>query len=179
MLLVWFPDSSAFRFRGGRGGRARESVDWTTGLDYCSGPTWRRCALDLCDNGVPSRSLVTWLLSLGTRLFAHGGIVWKTAHIRVVLTPRICKPQRFHKRHVNSKALSKLHARSILNALESTCRIWSRCGSYLLIMHPFWGARRTTLVWAVFQTLPPCAKSLVPRLLATSRERKECYPQVK
>ena len=102
--------------------------------------------------------------SLGTRLFAHGGIVWKTAHIRVVLTPRICKPQRFHKRHVNSKALSKLHASSILNALESTCRIWSRCGSYLLIMHPFWGARRTTLVWAVFQTLPPCAKSLVPRL---------------
>ena len=102
--------------------------------------------------------------SLGTRLFAHGGIVWKTAHTRVVLTPRICKPQRFHKRHVNSKALSKLHASSILNTLESTCRIWSRCGSYLLIMHPFWGAHRTTLVWAVFQTIPPCANSLVPRL---------------
>ena len=28
-----------------------------------SGPTWRRCALDLCDNGVASRSLVTWLLA--------------------------------------------------------------------------------------------------------------------
>ena len=55
--------------------------------------------------------------SLGTRLFAHSGIVWKTAHTRVVLTPRICKPQRFHKRHVNSKVLSKLHASSILNAL--------------------------------------------------------------
>ena len=102
--------------------------------------------------------------SLGTRLFAHGGRVWKTAHTRVVLTPRICKPQHFHKRHVNSKALSKLHASSILNPLESTYRIWSRCGSYLLTMHPFWGACRTTLVWAVFQTLPLSAKSLVPRL---------------
>ena len=117
-----------------------------------------------CGSGGPRFYVKLLSSSLGTRLFAHGGIVWKTAHIRVVLTPRICKPQRFHKRHVNSKALSKLHASSILNALESTCRIWSRCGFYLLIMHPFWGARRTTLVWAVFQTLPPCAKSLVPRL---------------
>ena len=102
---------------------------------------------------------------------SHGGRVWKTAHIRVVLTPRICKPQRFNKRHVNSKALSKLHASSILNALESTCRIWSRCGSYLLITHPFWGACRTTLVWAVFQTLPPCTKSLVPRLIVKRSDK--------
>ena len=29
-------------------------------------------------------------LSLGTRLFAHGGRVWKTAHTRVVL----CAPQK-------------------------------------------------------------------------------------
>ena len=72
--------------------------------------------------------------SLGTRLFAHGGIVWKTAHIRVVLTSRICKPQCFHIRHVTSKALSKLYMQAVY--LEQMCRIaiiWSRCGSYL---HP-------------------------------------------
>ena len=32
-----------------------------------SDPTWRRCALDLCDNGVASRSLVTWLLAANER----------------------------------------------------------------------------------------------------------------
>jgi len=37
---------------------------------------------------------------------------------------------------------------------------------YTLRFAPTYGplARRTTRVWAVFQTLPPCAKSLVPRL---------------
>ena len=50
-----------------------------------------------------------------------------------------------------------LLACSLLNALELTCRLWKRCGLQILGV-------RTTLVWAVFQNIPPCANSLVPRL---------------
>ena len=52
-----------------------------------------------------------------------------------------------------------LLACSLLNALELTCRLWKRCGLQILGV-------RTTLVWAVFQTI--CANSLVPRLVAPS-----------
>ena len=50
-----------------------------------------------------------------------------------------------------------LLACSLLNALELTCRLWKRCGLQILGV-------RTTLVWTVFQTILPCANSLVPRL---------------
>ena len=44
---------------------------------------------------------------------------------------------------------------------------------YTLWFPPTYGplARRTTRVWAVFQTLPPCAKSLVPRLICRYNEQ--------
>ena len=87
--------------------------------------------------------------SLGTRLFAHGGRVWNTAHTRVVLRApqtgcRIsrCEPLCLH------YVIIITHR----NYNDVMCTLW---------FPPTYGplARRTTRVWAVFQTLPPTSCS--------------------
>ena len=105
--------------------------------------------------------------SLGTRLFAHGGRVWNTAHTRVVLcAPHMgcrissCEPLCLH-----YVIIIVMHYVITLYFFYITHHNYNDV-MYTLWFPPTYGplARRTTRVWAVFQTLPPCAKSLVPRL---------------